>query len=201
MPKMPRIILASRSPARRKLFKELSEEFGFDFECHTSGYEEDMSARKTAPALAKFLAYKKAEFVAHTYPNSIIIGADTFGTMNGKKLGKPKSITDAKNIIRAYSESSMKVHTGVAVISTADHGTIVEKLTDHAVTTVHFGKISEKDIEEIIQEDDILNVAGALKIEGKSGKHIHTIHGDYHNVIGLPLFQVEAMLKEMLKKV
>ncbi len=195
MPKKPpaRIILASRSPARRKLLKELE----IDFECHASGYEEDMNARKTAPALAKFLAFKKAEFVAHKYPDSIIIGADTFGTMNGKKFGKPKSMTEAKKMIAAYSNNVMKIYTGVAVIKTNDRGTIIKKLSEHAVTTLHFGNISNQEIDQIIKEDDVLNVAGALTIEGHAGKFIHTIYGDYHNVIGLPLFQVEEMLKKM----
>lgn len=195
MKKQIRIILASRSPARRKLLKQL----GISFECHTSGYEEDMNARKTPKALATFLAFNKAAFIARQYPDAIIIGADTFGTQNGKKLGKPKTISEAKKIIRGYSNTSMRVHTGVALITTDKAGKITKKLTDHAVTTLHFGEIPEEEINKIVKKDDVLNVAGALTIEGEAGKFIHTIHGDYHNVIGLPLFQVEEMLEQIQK--
>jgi len=187
-----RIILASRSPARRALMKELD----IPFECHTSDYEEDMRAFKTPKALAQFLALGKATFIAHQYPDSIIIGADTFVTINDQKIGKPENIEDAKKILKKKSNSKVLVHSGVAVIQTDKKGEITKKVTEHVITTLHFGKITDEDIQEILKEDDVLSVAGALTIEGAAGKFVKTIEGDYHNVIGLPLFQ----LKEMLKK-
>lgn len=189
----PRVILASRSPARRALMKQLN----IPFECHVSNYEEDMTAYKTPEKLAQFLALQKAQFIAHKYPHSIIIGADTFGTMGNEKLGKPHSITAARAMIRRFRNNTMKVHTGLATIKTDQKGKVTKKLTTHTVTTITFGDISEKEINAIIEKDDVLNTAGALTIEGESGKYVKTIHGDYHNVIGLPLFQVEDMLKKM----
>lgn len=173
------------------------KELNIPFECHTSGYEEDMTAYKTPEVLAKFLATGKATFIAHQYPSSIIIGADTFGTMDGKTLGKPHSITAAREMIRSFRNNSMKVHTGLATIQTDEEGEVIKELSTHTVTTLTFGDISAQEVDTIIEKDDVLNTAGALTIEGESGKFVKTIDGDYHNVIGLPLFQLKNMLKEM----
>ena len=188
---MKRIILASRSPARRVLMKELE----IPFECHTSDYEEDMQAYKTPQALAKFLALEKAKFIAHKYPNSIIIGADTFCTQKGRKLGKPATMKDAKKMIKGFSRKRVQVHTGLATIQTDHKGNITKKLTSHTATTLEFGPISDANIKEIVKKDPVLKVAGALTIEGESGKYIQKIHGDYQNVIGLPLYRLREMLK------
>jgi septum formation protein len=189
---LPRIILASRSPARRILMKKL----GVPFECHTSDYEEDMQAYKTPKALAKFLALQKAKFIAHKYPDSIIIGADTFCTHKGKKIGKPKTMAEAKKIIKGFSRSRVQVHTGLATIQTNNQGKIIKKLTSHTVTTLKFGPITDSNIKEIIKKDPVLKIAGAITIEGESGKYIEKIIGDYQNVIGLPLFRLREILKK-----
>ena len=187
---MPQIILASASPARRKLMKEL----GIPFHCHTSEYEEDMTAYKTPETLAKFLALQKARFIAPKYPDSIIIGADTFGSMDDEMLGKPHSMAAAKEMIRRFRNNKIAVHTGLAVIQTDKSSQVSKESTTHTVTTLTFGDITEKEIDEIVKKDDVLRVAGALTIEGESGKFVKTIDGDYHNVIGLPIFQLKEML-------
>lgn len=188
--KFPRIVLASRSSARRALMKELK----IPFECHASDYEEDMKAYKTPEALAKFLAFQKAQYIARDYPNAIIIGADTFLNIGRENIGKPANKEDAKQIIRKKSGRRVKVYSGVAVIHTDAEGRIKKKLRAHVATTLQFARITEKEIGEIVKKDDVLSVAGALTIEGESGKFVKTIRGDYHNVIGLPLFQLKEML-------
>jgi len=187
---MPQIILASASKARKKLMKELS----IAFHCHASDYEEDMTIYKTPHVLAKFLALQKARTIAKKYPDSIIIGADTFGSMDDEILGKPNSITAAKEMIRKFSNNNIHIHTGLAVIQTDKSAKITKEITLHTVTNLTFTKISEKEINEIVKKDDVLRVAGALTIEGESGKFVKTIDGDYHNVMGLPIFQLKKML-------
>lgn len=186
-----RIILASKSITRRDLLKEL----GFEFLCVASEYEEDMNAYKNPARLAKFLALQKAKSIADDYPSSIIIAADTFGTIGKEKIGKPKSLDEARKILRKISNSKMNVHSGIAVIKTNKLGKISNKLTKHVKTELIFGKITEANIEEIIQKDRVLSTAGALTIEGESGKFVKEINGDFHNVMGLPLFEVKKMLK------
>ncbi len=192
-PTPPRIILASGSPARKKLLKEL----GIPFEIHTGNYEEDMRKFKDPKLLATFLASEKAKHVAHKFPKSIIIGADTFGTIDNHIMGKPRTRKEAEQMIAQMSENTVFVHTGLAVIKTDNKGKIDRELISHTSTKLTFARLTPAIIRQIIKKDDVLNVAGALTIEGESGKYVQTIEGDYHNVIGLPLFQLKEMLREL----
>jgi septum formation protein len=144
--------------------------------------------------LAKFLALEKGRFIAHKFPDSLIISADTFVTIDDKKIGKPKTTKEAKEIIKKMSNHHVKVHSGLATIKTDKLGKITLEKTGHVVTKVSFIKISDKDINHIIKSDEVLAKSGAFSIEGEGGKFVDTIEGDYHNVIGLPLFQLKKML-------
>lgn len=185
------LILASRSPARRELMKKL----GVPFETCESGYEENMSAYRAAWKLAEFLALEKARFVVQRFPNSIIIGADTFITCRGKKIGKPTSIVHAKQLIRFMSGQIIKVYTGVAVIETDERGNIVEEKCDYAVTDLWIKKMSSAEVDLLAHQKDALHISGAFSIEGEGGKMITRIRGDYDNVIGLPIFLLKKMLR------
>jgi septum formation protein len=92
----PRIILASRSPARKRLMEELK----IPFRCHASEIFEDMSAKKDALELAMYLASQKALAVSAEHPDSIIIGVDTFIIIGGEKIGKPADTKEAVRIIK-----------------------------------------------------------------------------------------------------
>ena len=186
-----RIILASKSIARRNLLKEL----GLEFICVKNKYEEDMNAYASPIKLAKFLALQKAKSVAKDFPGSIIIAADTFVMMGKEKIGKPKTLDEARKILRKKSNNKVSVHSGVAIIKTSKAGKISKQLTKHVLTTLNFGKITDADIEEIIKKDRVLSTSGALTIEGESGKFVKEIDGDFQNVMGLPLFEVKKMLK------
>ena len=210
-----RLILASQSKARRKLMKEL----GIPFECHVSGYEEDMNAYKSPKSLAKHLALGKAIFIAKKFPNSIIIGADTFITIpqSGgrkpsaqregagvrlsrrqsvqKKIGKPATIKEAEKIIRAMSGKTIQVHSGIAVIKTNAQGKIIRKIVEHVVTKLKIKKMTPQEISHLAHQEEALQISGAFSIEGEGGKMVQKIDGDYNNVIGLPLFQLKKMLK------
>ena len=146
--------------------------------------------------LAKFLALEKGRFIAHKFPKSIIISADTFVTIDKQKIGKPNTIKEAKEIIKRMSNHHVKVHSGIAVIKTSQSGKITREKSEHVVTKVSFIRIPDKDINHIIKTDEVLSKSGAFSIEGEGGKFVDTIEGDYHNVIGLPLFQLKKMLKD-----
>ncbi len=187
--------MASRSPARKKLMKELN----ISFECHSTDYEEDMGRYKDPKKLATFLAHQKGKHIAHKFPSSIIISADTFEVIDDQLMGKPKTHREAEEMIKRMSENEVFVHTGLAVIKTDKKGETERELITHTVTKLTFVKLTPKNIEDIIQNDDVLNVAGALTIEGESGKYVDTIEGDFHNVVGMPLFQLKQMMEEIQK--
>jgi len=191
-----KLILASRSPARKELMKEL----GRPFECVTSNYRENMKAYRVQWRLAKFLALGKALHVAHRFPGAVIIGADTFITCRGKNIGKPVSITDAKRLIRYMSGNVIKVYTGVAVVQTDSKGSVVKIITDYAVTDLTIKKMNTEEVDLLAHQKDALHISGAFSIEGEGGKMITKIRGDYNNVIGLPMYIVEKMLKAITSR-
>ncbi len=193
-----KIILASRSPARRELMKKLAQEMRFTFECHTSDYPEDMRVYKQSWRLAKHLALGKARHVAEKFPDSVIVGADTFITCGQKKIGKPTSIEDAKRIIRSMSGKMIGVYSGLAVIQTDSRGNIIREKTAYALTKLRIKTMSPSEVDLLAHQKDALHISGAFSIEGEGGKMITKIDGDYDNVIGLPLFLLKKMLKSLV---
>lgn len=190
---LPVIILASQSKARRTLMKEL----GIPFECRTSGYEEDMAKYKNPGPLAKHLALEKARYIAHTCPDSIIIGADTFITVGRTKVGKPATYPESEKIIRSMSGKTIQVHSGLAVISVDNKGNISKELVEHIVTKLKIKKMSPEEIHALAYHNEALQISGAFSIEGEGGKMVERIEGDFNNVIGLPLFRLRKMLAIM----
>lgn len=201
-----RIILASRSPARHELMEKLAKKMHFSFECHTSDYPEDMLVYKQAWRLAQHLALGKARHVAtefsRKFPNSIIVGADTFITCGRdvygqKKIGKPTSITDAKRIIRSMSGNMIGVYSGLAVVFTDARGDIVREEVTYALTRLWVKHMSSEEVDRLAHQKNALQISGAFSIEGEGGKMITRIDGDYDNVIGLPVFLLEKILKRL----
>ncbi len=172
------------------------KELGIPFECHTSGYEENMDGHENPAALAKYLAEGKAAFIAPKFPDSIIIGADTFITIDKEKIGKPADIREAETIIRKMSGNTIKVHSGIALVATGKNGEIEMKKVEHVLTTLKIKKMSEAEIHSLAHHEEALQISGAFSIEGEGGKMVEKIDGDYNNVIGLPLFQLRIMLKD-----
>ena len=186
-----RIILATQSTARRELMKKL----GVAFDTCVSDYPEDMRTYKSSWRLAQFLALGKARFVAKKFPHSLIVGADTFIVCDGKKIGKPTSIADAKRIIRSMSGRVIGVYSGVAVVRTNDQGEIIQEDARYALTRLHIKKMTPKEVDLLAYQKNALKISGAFSIEGEGGKMITKIDGDYDNVIGLPIFLLKTMLR------
>jgi septum formation protein len=187
------LILASQSPARRLLLEKL----GVPFVCVTSGYHEDMSVHDDPMELGRFLASGKANFVAKDFPESVILGADTF-VMNGDvKIGKPATHEEAMEIVRNMSGKVIDVYTGVCVVRTDAYGRVMRELADCVLTRLHIRVMSEDDVRSLAYQPNALEISGAFSIEGAGGKMVTKIEGDYDNVIGLPVFRVKEMLSEI----
>ena len=108
-----KIILASTSPRRKELLARILKEF----EIKPSDYEEDMTLKLTPSELAKTLSYGKAADTAKT-EKGIIIGSDTFISLEGEVLGKPHTPEKAKLMLRKLSGKTHKIYTGLTVINT-----------------------------------------------------------------------------------
>jgi septum formation protein len=187
-----RIILASGSPRRKDLLTQL----GIDFEIIPSEYEEDMTIQLPPKELVQYLAKGKARDVADKYNDALIIGADTFITVNEKIMGKPKDYNEAKEMLKATSNQVVKIHTGVCIINTKNN----EEWIDYDLTKIHIKKMSEKDIESYLSKGEWKDKAGAMGIQGNSAPYIQKIEGSYSNAMGFPLEKVSDRLKQWRKE-
>ena len=187
---MKKVILASTSPRRQELFKELN----ISFESVGSDYEEDMSKSLLPEDLVKELALGKATDVAHKHDDdAVVVGADTIIAFEGKVQGKPNTPEKAKEILCSYSGRCLEVITGVAIVAPSD------SLTKAFTSKVCFKKLTEEEIDIYITTGEPLDKAGAFAVQGEGRELIdHFEDGDMDNIMGLPVEQVRIMLTRFL---
>lgn len=182
------IILASASPRRRELLSVITE----DFEVIPSRIEEIVPSNVGLLETAEYLAGIKAEDVAKKYKDAIVIGADTCVIAEGEILGKPKTRADAFRMIKLLSGKTHSVITGCAVICNG----ITNSFS--AETKVEFYNLSDDEIEEYVNSSEPYDKAGAYAIQGKALLFVKEIVGDYFNVVGLPIAELNIKLKKIL---
>ena len=184
---MKPIILASASPRRKDLLKQV----GINFEIDPSNYEEEKHLNLEPHELAKYLSLQKAKDVATRHKKSIIIAADTFVVFEGKIIGKPNSAEEEKERLNKMSGRFHSVITGFTIIDTETN-----KMVSKSVETkVYFKNISLEEIDSYVASKEPMDKGGGYAIQGLGGILIDKIEGDYYNVVGLPL----AVLVEELK--
>lgn len=187
---MTKIILASASPRR----KELLEKIGLKFEVIPSNYDEKLSDNIFSYQKIETLAKNKALDVAkRTTQDAIIISADTVVVLEGKILGKPHSKDEAREMIKSLSGKTHEVITSIAMINTKTN----VKLTKSTSTKVTFRKIEPDEIEQYINTDEPYDKAGAYAAQGLAAIFIEKIDGCFNNVVGISVFEVNRMLKEI----
>jgi len=186
---MPRVILASASPSRKKLL----EAAGVDFDVVVSNVDEELPiyATMTPKEMVLALAIVKAHTVRELidYP-SLVIACDSTFEFEGASLGKPLSPEVARARARKLSGKSGYLHTGHCIV---DLNRDIE-ISDIASTKVTFGEMSDQEIDDYIASGEPLNVAGGFTLDGLSSAFITSIEGDYTNVIGLSVPLVRSMI-------
>lgn len=176
------VILASRSPRRSNLLKQI----GLDFTVQPADVNEAKfgSTEKSPEELAVLLASKKAEVIAkEQFSSSIIIGADTIVCIGETILGKPSNRGEAKSTLRHLSSRSHEVITGVAIMKAPE----LQEITFSETTEVHFRELSDQEMDAYINTGEPMDKAGAYGIQGFGALLVDYIHGDYNNVVGFPL--------------
>ena len=185
---MRRIILASSSPRR----KALLEQIALKFEVDARVAEDDGPAGSEPHRLTRDISLKKAESVAGSYSDAIIIAADTIGVVDGRIIGKPHSESEARDMLALLSGRAHSVITGFTVLDTRT-GKSVSRSVE---TTVYMKPISKSEIDAYIKTGEPLDKAGSYAIQGLGAALVERIEGDYSNVIGLPLSALAVTLKE-----
>jgi septum formation protein len=184
---MKTIILASASPRRKELLRRI----GLRFKVDPSNYEENISSELEPHELAKSLSLEKAKLVAEKHMNALVIAADTFIVFEGKILGKPRTGTEAKEMLETISGRQHLVITGFTIIDTENN----KALSKAVETKVYIRKLSSNEIDAYVESKEPLDKAGAYAIQGLGSVIVEKIEGDYFNVIGLPLSALAESLK------
>ena len=179
-----KIILASGSASRIKLLKTA----GIEFTIEKSGYEEDMNVDLPASELCQKLALGKAMDVAkkHEGENAIIIGADSFGIIDGKFIGKPNDADEAKKVLRLISGRKHELITGFAIFDCASGRFSIGV----DIAEVWIKVLSETEIDKYIRTGEPLDKAPSYTIEGIGSLFIERINGNSSTVIGLPIQKI-----------
>jgi septum formation protein len=180
-----RLVLASASPARRRLLTEA----GFSPEVVVSGVDEELVSGDTLPDLVVALAEAKAEVAAGRpeVAGAVVIGCDSLLDVDGEIHGKPASIEHARLRLTRLRRRSAVLRTGHCVIDTVTG----RSASDVASTEVIFGDYSDEELEAYLATGEALQVAGSFTLDGRSAPFLAGIVGDHSNVIGLslPLFR------------
>jgi septum formation protein len=183
-----RFVLASASPARLETLRRA----GVEPEVIVSGVDESVVSAPTTAALVAELAMRKARAVASQLDGDVLVlGCDSLLELDGRSLGKPADGDEARARWRAMRGRSGVLHTGHALVD-PDGRAVVEG----AATTVHFGEVTDDEIERYCATGEPLAVAGAFTIDGLGGWFVDAIEGDHHNVVGLSLPLLRRMLRE-----
>jgi septum formation protein len=182
----PELILASSSPRRKELLREV----GIPFQVHAANINEGQLLDEAPVLYALRLAREKAEAVAAHYPKSYVLGADTIVIVDGEVLGKPKDRADAVRMLRLLSGRGHEVTTALSLIAP---GTLAE--TRASTTKVFFRELAEDEIQQYVAGSEPMDKAGAYAIQGGALRWTDRIEGEFSNVVGLPLSLVTDMLR------
>ena len=200
-----KLILASNSPRRSELLKQA----GYEFEIIASNMDEQTS--ETEPALVvKDLSLQKATNVfnsimkvvnlsldAYEGVSLMIISADTIIAKDNQIMGKPKDHDQAFDMLNLLQNNTHQVYTGVSIIL-YDFETKEKKVHSfHDCTDVEFYPMTDSEINSYIETGDCYDKAGSYGIQGSFAIHVKGIHGDYNNVVGLPIAKLYHELEKM----
>jgi septum formation protein len=176
------IVLASKSPRRQFLLKEM----GIDFEVRTKDTDESFSAELKREEVAYYLAKKKAEaFFFELKSNEILITADTIVCLENLVINKPSNKIEAIEMLTNLSGKMHTVFTGVCIASNQKNIVFTDK------TDVYFNVFSQNEIEFYVDNYKPYDKAGAYGAQEWLGYiGIEKIEGSYFNVMGLPTHRI-----------
>lgn len=184
-----RLILASASPRRTEMLRLM----GIDFEVVPSHVGEDFRQGETPRGQVLRLAEAKALAVANRHPDAWVLGADTVVAIAGELLGKPGSVSEAREMLDKLSGQEHEVFTGFSIIRLRAG----IRFREAVASTVLFREITRGERDWYAAQDEPYDKAGAYAVQGMGAFFIREIRGSYTNVVGLPLCEVIDALKHV----
>jgi septum formation protein len=189
--KQPLLILASQSPRRKLLLKQI----GLRFVVRPSAVREDLWYHESPEHNAKRIALSKAAEVSSKFKRGIVIGADTIVVLGKTILGKPRTKSEAKTMLKKLSGRMHTVFTAFALIDVATKRRVVriEK------TKVWFRVLTNREIESYVRSGSPMDKAGAYGIQDDYGAvFVKRVEGCFYNVVGFPLTSFYQTLEEFV---
>lgn len=185
----PTILLASASPRRAELLRQL----GVVFEQCPVDLDESVLPGESALDYVKRLAQAKAEralVMRSQQGPCLVLGSDTSVVLDDVIFGKPATEEEAVGMLQALSGRVHQVLTGIALVSQQQ-----EPLVEAVVTNVWFRPIEPEEMRAYWRTGEPCDKAGGYAIQGKGAVFVQRIEGSYSGVMGLPLFETAAMLR------
>ena len=183
---LPPLILASASPRRSELLRQLGVEFRVVPGRATELHAEHLTARETA----QINAYRKARAVAKKFPDALVLGADTLVFVDTTLLGKPATLERAYEMLEQLQGRTHQVVTAICLLNLRNHR---QKIFSD-LTEVTFRPLDAVAIRRYLNRVNPLDKAGAYAIQDNGDLIVEKISGSYTNVVGLPLEKLGEVL-------
>ncbi len=183
-----KIVLASGSPRRSEILNSV----GWEFEKIVPEIDEtELVGEKPGDYVVR-LAETKSRLIAAREPGAVVLGADTTVVIDGRIVGKPCDLDDARAMISDLSGVWHEVLTGIAFSSNGMTKSAVQS------TRVKFAKLSKAEVDFLVEFGEPLDKAGAYAVQAQAALFIERIEGDYWNVVGLPVSLVYRLYGEIM---
>ncbi len=186
---MKNIYLASTSPRRRQILKDLGLDFAIS---PPMNFQEELNGADPGAVVCKN-ALGKAKEVSGKHKDSIVIGCDTIVAFKNEFLGKPLTPDNAYMMLKKLSGNCHNVFSGLAVIDTQKH----KELIGYDKTEVQFKVLTEKEIKDYVESEGPLDKAGAYGIQECGETFVESVKGSFSNVVGLPKELLLRFLTEL----
>ena len=186
---IPQFVLASASPARRRLLQSV----GIEPIVYPSDFDESQIQLNDPDRLVQILSQRKAETVIEQFESALIMGCDSVLAVNGEIHGKPANPNEAIARWQIMQGNFGDLYTGHTLIDLTQNRTV----TKCQVTRVYFAQMSDRDIQAYVATGEPLKCAGAFALEGFGSLFVEKIAGCHSNVIGLSLPLLRHMLAEL----
>lgn len=187
---MKKIVLASASPRRKELLKDIVS----DFEIKPSFADETVPDGMKCEDIPCYLALTKARDIAKDTEDAVVIGSDTIVVVDDIVLNKPKDEVQAFSMLKLLSGRKHKVMTGCAIV----YKDLEYSFSD--VTEVEFYSLSDEEIRSYIATGDPMDKAGAYGIQSQGKILVKGIYGDFYNVVGLPVGKLKRELDAFMNQ-
>lgn len=188
----PKLVLASASPRRAALLKQVGADFVVRAPQADEAHSDPISPERLAVGLARRKALSVFGSLGRRFPGRVILAADTVVSYRHHLMGKPASPAEAGRMLGILSGRTHQVITGLCLI-----GPDGRTATGHETSSVRFRKLSRETIQRYVRSGEPMDKAGAYGIQGRGALLVARVEGCYFNVVGLPLYLLDKLLAKL----